>query len=75
MPENPENKGFAVTVERLPESAGNRPTGTRFSLDAGGDWRPVFDGHYWWVVGHHLVYPASDRYHAERRCEELKIAK
>jgi hypothetical protein len=43
----------------------------KFFLDASGDWRVVMHDEYWWAVGHHLVYPAKDRDHAERRCQEL----
>jgi hypothetical protein len=43
----------------------------KFFLDASGDWRVVMHDDYWWAVGHHLVYPARDRDHAEKRCQEL----
>ena len=39
--------------------------------EASGDWRMVCHDDKWWVVGHHLAYPAKDRDHAERRRQEL----
>ena len=43
----------------------------KFFLETSGDWRVVMHNEHWWAVGHHLVYPAKDRDHAERRCQEL----
>jgi hypothetical protein len=43
----------------------------KFFLETSGDWRVVMHGDHWWAVGHHLVYPARDRDHAEKRCQEL----
>jgi hypothetical protein len=44
---------------------------TRLFREASGDWRAVCHDDKWWVVGHHLAYPAKDRDHAERRRQEL----
>jgi hypothetical protein len=65
-----------VLQTALPETkAGGRADDplllTNLFREASGDWRVVFHDDHWWTVGHHFAYPATDRNHAERRCQEL----
>ena len=48
------------------ETQRDRSPSTKFFIDASGDWREVLHDGSWWVVGHHLVYPARDRDDAQR---------
>jgi hypothetical protein len=67
--ENLIDKLFEVSVETQPDKpAGNR---SRLFAHASGDWKVVLDDDSWWVVGHHLAYPARDRDDAQRLGEEL----
>ena len=67
----------AMTMQTtMPESKaasgadGSTPFASLFRK-ASGDWRTLCDDGDWWVAGHHFVYPATDRDHAERLCREL----
>jgi hypothetical protein len=69
MSENVIDKLFEVSVEIQPDKpAGNR---SRLFAHASGDWKVVLDDDSWWVVGHHLAYPARDRDDAQRLGEDL----
>ncbi len=72
MPEDLRDKLLTVSAETQSDTPdGPRPHSTRFFINASGDWRKVVDNGSWWVVGHHLMYPARDRDDAERLRKEL----
>ena len=61
-----------ATVEAQPDkTVQNRSPSTRLFFHASGDWREVLHKGSWWVVGHHLAYPARDRDDAQRLRNEL----
>ena len=61
-----------VTVEAQPaKPVQNRSSSTRLFLHASGDWKVVLKKDSYWVVGHHLAYPARDRDDAQRIRNEL----
>ena len=66
------NELMKVTVEAQPgKPVQNRSPSTGLFLHASGDWREVLHKGSWWVVGHHLAYPARDRDDAQRLRNEL----
>jgi hypothetical protein len=48
---------------------GNGPGPKREHIDMSGPWRKVCSGGYWWVVGHHMMYPAHTEERADMICE------
>ena len=61
-----------VTMKAQPaKPVQNRSSSTRLFLHASGDWKVVLKKDAYWVVGHHLAYPARDRDDAQRLREEL----
>jgi hypothetical protein len=48
---------------------GNGPGPKREQIDMSGPWRKVCSGGYWWVVGHHMMYPAHTEERADMICE------
>jgi hypothetical protein len=66
------DKRLELSLEIQPDKlAGKRSPSSRLFSHASGDWKAVLHKDSWWVVGHHLAYPARDRYDAQRLLQEL----
>ena len=72
MPEGLTDEVIKVTLEIQPDKPDQHLSPSiRFFIDTSGDWREVIHDGSWWVVGHHLMYPARDRDDAQRLRNEL----